>query len=153
MKKVQQGFTLIELMIVIAIVGILAATALPAYQDYTIRAKIAEPVNAAAAAKVAIYEAYASNGTMPLAGSGVDTDVEGSLNALPTVNAAAGGPDGTGDVYNLDITLEDLGGTTADAGTNTIRFRYIGSSTGLLFTCTAAETTVENKYLPSTCKG
>ena len=58
MKKVQQGFTLIELMIVVAIIGILAAVAIPAYQDYTIRAKVTEGLSLAGAAKVAVAETY-----------------------------------------------------------------------------------------------
>jgi type IV pilus assembly protein PilA len=60
-RKVQQGFTLIELMIVVAIIGILAAIAIPAYQDYTIRAKVTEGLNIADSAKTAIAEAYQSN--------------------------------------------------------------------------------------------
>ena len=60
LKKVQQGFTLIELMIVVAIIGILAAIAIPAYQDYTIRAKVTEGIGLADAAKTAVSEAYQS---------------------------------------------------------------------------------------------
>jgi type IV pilus assembly protein PilA len=60
-KKVQQGFTLIELMIVVAIIGILAAIAIPAYQDYTVRAKVTEGLNLADSAKTAVAEAYQSN--------------------------------------------------------------------------------------------
>jgi type IV pilus assembly protein PilA len=61
-KKVQQGFTLIELMIVVAIIGILAAIAIPAYQDYTIRAKVTEGLNLADSAKTAVAEGFQSNG-------------------------------------------------------------------------------------------
>jgi type IV pilus assembly protein PilA len=65
MKRVQQGFTLIELMIVVAIVGILAAIALPAYQDYTIRSRVSEALAAAGACKTQISEYVASRGTVP----------------------------------------------------------------------------------------
>ena len=64
MKRVQQGFTLIELMIVVAIIGILAAVAIPAYQDYTVRAKVTEGLNLAAAAKLAVAETWQSNGNL-----------------------------------------------------------------------------------------
>ena len=82
MKKVQQGFTLIELMIVVAIIGILAAIAIPAYQDYTIRAQVTEGMNLAAAAKAAVAETYLNRGTAPanrlVAGmTPTDTDTNG----------------------------------------------------------------------------
>jgi type IV pilus assembly protein PilA len=65
MTKLQKGFTLIELMIVVAIIGILAAIAIPAYQDYTIRAQVSEGLNLAAAAKAAISESYLNTGAAP----------------------------------------------------------------------------------------
>src|SRR5688500_19752259 len=65
MKTLQQGFTLIELMIVVAIIGILAAVALPAYQDYTIRAKMSEVILAMSACRTSITEVYQSGGSLP----------------------------------------------------------------------------------------
>ena len=65
MQKIQQGFTLIELMIVVAIIGILAAIAIPAYQDYTIRAQVSEGLTLAAAAKAAVAESFSNRGQAP----------------------------------------------------------------------------------------
>src|SRR2546422_1443530 len=67
MKAIQKGFTLIELMIVVAIIGILAAVALPAYQDYTVRAKMSEVILAASACRTSITEVYQTGGTAPAA--------------------------------------------------------------------------------------
>lgn len=85
MKKVQQGFTLIELMIVVAIIGILAAIAIPAYQDYTTRAKVTEAVNAMAPAKTSVSEFFISQGSMPLvAAAGFNTTIQSKF--VRTVN-------------------------------------------------------------------
>ncbi len=86
MRKVQQGFTLIELMIVVAIIGILAAIAIPAYQDYTIRAQVSEGMTLAAAAKTAISESFSDKGVAPAtraaAGMTALADTSGNYVAL-----------------------------------------------------------------------
>ena len=80
MKKVQKGFTLIELMIVVAIIGILAAIAIPAYQDYTIRAQVSEGMNLSAAAKAAVTEFFQDRGIFP------NNNVDAGLSGATTIN-------------------------------------------------------------------
>src|SRR5690606_31342072 len=103
MKKIQQGFTLIELMIVIAILGILMAIAIPAYQDYTVRAKVSEGLNVAGAAKLAVSETYQSDGSLPT------TNAEAGLAAAGTITgnnvASVGvGTDGGSSAGRIVIT-------------------------------------------------
>jgi len=87
MKRVQQGFTLIELMIVVAIVGILAAIALPAYQDYIVRSKMSEAEAAIAACKTSVAEYTATKGTVPttVAQAGCSTTVTKYMAALAVI--------------------------------------------------------------------
>jgi len=92
MKSIQKGFTLIELMIVVAIIAILAAIALPAYQDYVARAQVAEAMGLASGTKTAVAEYYADRGTFPtsnaLAGVATNTLITGKYTERVTVGAA-----------------------------------------------------------------
>ena len=155
--QMQKGFTLIELMIVVAIIGILAAVAIPAYQDYTIRSKIVEPVNAAGAAKVTIYESYTSSGSMPakdVSSAGIALDIKTNLESLDTVKSVAI-ERADADNFSIVMTLEDLGGSLDTS--NTLTFRYTGTNNGLSVNCASdsgatTPTNVEEKYLPQACR-
>jgi type IV pilus assembly protein PilA len=110
-KSVQKGFTLIELMIVVAIIGILAAIAIPAYSDYTIRAQVTEGINLAGAAKTAVSESFSSTGAWPdtnaEAGIGASSDIKGKY-----VTSVAVGGDGSNNPGVIMITY----GNQASAG-------------------------------------
>jgi type IV pilus assembly protein PilA len=153
MRYVQKGFTLIELMIVVAIIGILAAVALPAYQDYTVRAKMSEVILAMSACRTSITEVYQTGGTAPLANSwgceqnvsskyveSLETDANGVVTAKVR-NVST-------DVNGTFVTLTPLANatTTANATTN------MGS--GLYgWLCGSTGTTLNTKYLPGSCRG
>ena len=151
MKKIQQGFTLIELMIVVAIIGILAAIAIPAYQDYTVRSKVTEGLNLAAAAKLAVAETYQSNGDFTLAKSGyqfVKTKYVSDITIADTTGLIT---------VTYDTTAT---GITALNGANVVTLNpTIGGAAlngvvvgNMDWKCGAAGTTVAAKYLPAACR-
>ncbi len=137
MKRVQQGFTLIELMIVVAIIGILAAVALPAYQDYTVRAKVSEVVLAVSAPKTSIAEFYQSKGYLP---------TTASLGTIDTKSKYVGSVAWSGSV----ITATASGDSKISSKTITLTPTSAGAGAGQLnWTCAG---NLDKKYMPASCK-
>jgi len=171
MKKIQQGFTLIELMIVVAIIGILAAIAIPAYQDYTIRAQVSEGLSLAAAAKTAVAESFLNSGEAPVdreeAGMS-DTSTDTSGKYVTGVEVDNGGITITyGNDSNQQIDTETLGLTPYESvdlsvvwqcGSSDVPVDIGGAdllvmgSSGGGNAADLAVTSLEAKYTPSACR-
>lgn len=161
MQKVQQGFTLIELMIVVAIIGILAAVALPAYQDYTKRAKMSEVVLAASACRTSITEVYQTNSalSLPAAGAwGCENSVAQSKYVAKVETDANGGvfvtTQGFGDtaIDNLTVSLVPTAAGGAAITSSAPLSQWICGNPAVVNGGTA-KTTVPPKFLPGSCRG
>ena len=140
MNKMQKGFTLIELMIVVAIIGILAAIAIPAYQDYIARAKVSEVFALAGGDKTRIAEALQLNGAYPAAAPVGTTDPANS----PYISAVAVG-NATG---VITYTLEGIKAAVVDG--TTVTFTPTDNGGNISWACVA---TAAQKYIPKGCTG
>jgi len=150
MKRVQQGFTLIELMIVVAIIGILAAVALPAYQDYTVRAKMSEVILAASGPRTAVSESFQSAGTMPLdqAAAGMPAVVDTATRLVTSVTY--GRTSATVATVTALATIAVGGGVTATQGV-VLTGTGVATTGVVQWVCTPLG--IATKYLPATCRG
>jgi len=141
MKRGQQGFTLIELMIVVAIIGILAAVAIPAYQDYTIRAQVSEGMSLAGGAKTAVAEFYTQRGTMPAdngaAGLANATDIVGTYVSAVTISNGV-----------IEVSYGNDANTIIAA--ETLVVSPVTSAGSVAWNCKPG--TLATKYLPSDCR-
>jgi len=156
MNAIQKGFTLIELMIVVAIIGILAAIALPAYQDYTIRAQVSEGPTLAEGLKTAITEYYASNGAWPTDQTtlGFNNPIAGSYvssitSALAVITITYGNKANTNvatGTLNLGAATDTNGDVAWVCGTAAVPAGFAASGAG------GYAGKMQAKWLPNACK-
>lgn len=152
MKKVQQGFTLIELMIVVAIIGILAAVALPAYQDYTIRARFAEPLGFIAQMKTSVSECLLSTNSVGLCDSSAEAGIDSAQIVAGSSYITSVGV-GADAVITLEPNWANLGDSDLTDSTDTLTFtpNTDNLSGGVSWDCETGSDTM-NKYVPAECR-
>ncbi len=145
MKKIQQGFTLIELMIVVAIIGILAAIAIPAYQDYIARSQMSEAMSLSGGLKVSIAESWSQTGTCPASGAaGIPAATAVTGNYVLSVLVA-----GTTPACTIMATMKATG-VSAGIVSKTLTLTMGDPGGSITWACTSSAAT---KYLPKACTG
>ncbi|MFO1423599.1 MAG: pilin [Candidatus Competibacteraceae bacterium] len=144
MKKFQQGFTLIELMIVVAIIGILAAIAIPAYQDYTVRSQVSEAFNLADGMKTPVADIYNDTGKFASAASG-NLGIPAAASVVgkytKTVGVAAG-------IITATMGVE----ANNNVATKALVLSPVDNGGSISWNCRTAATTIPDKYLPKACR-
>lgn len=144
MKTMQKGFTLIELMIVVAIIAILAAIALPAYQDYVARSQVSEAMSLSSGAKTAVAEYYADRGAWPTtnasAGLSPSTSIQGKYVASVAVGTGGG----------ITATMKGSGSASSKIAGGTFIMVPTDNAGSITWTCNTG--TIDDKYLPSSCR-
>ena len=140
-KQMQQGFTLIELMIVVAIIGILAAVAIPAYQDYTVRTKVSEGLSLASGAKTSVAETRLSSGSWPATNSAAGLASSTSITGNNVASVAVGSSGVITITYNNDAAF---------SGASTITLSPTANGGSVTWDCSGGS--VGDRYRPGNCR-